>query len=300
MSKDSIKIKIIYNGKNVSVEIPKNKPFKILREKVHTSFYPIPQNYSFYEKKEDFNKVEDKLLGEIFGTRNFIVLTIKETKVNNISGNNKSNNNTIIMCKECVDNQGTNEISYYCRDCNSFICKACRLNSENGKHYSHSIIQLFDNNDNKGTKRNIELYKQLLMSDINTVKNKINKCNSLNNNKVDFSVWKKALFEKVLLIGKLLYRKNEEMEKIEEEQIIKDKSEVDSIRNDLEFIRNDNNVLEINNDPLIEFNKINEYDKKLMVFNNKLNTQIKNNKIQTQVENTQIQVENLFDNLATV
>ena len=90
------------------------------------------------------------------------------------------------------------------------------------------------------------------------------------------------------------------MEKIEEDQIIKDKSEVDGIRNDLEFIRNDNNVLEINNDPLIEFNKINEYDKKLMIFNNKLNNQIKNNKIQTQVENTQIQVENLFDNLATV
>ena len=296
MNKDSIKIKIIYNGKSLTVDVPKNKPFKILREKAHAFFYPLPQNYSFFEKKEEMNEVEEKLLGDIFGTRNLIILTIKEIN-NNLNNNNKLNKT---FCKECTDNQSQNEISYYCRDCNSFICKSCRLNSESGKHYNHSIIQLFDNNDNKGTKRNIELYKQLLMNELNIIKNKINKCNSANNNKIEFSVWKKAIFEKVLLIGKLLYKKNEEIAKIEENQIIKDKTEVEAIRNDLEYIRNENNILEINNDPLIEFNKINEYDKKLMIFNNKLNTQIKNNKIQTQVENTQIQVENLFDNLATV
>ena len=89
------------------------------------------------------------------------------------------------------------------------------------------------------------------------------------------------------------------MEKIPEEQIIKDKTEVESIRNDLEYIRNDNNIVEINNDPLIEFNKINDFDKKLMVFNNKLNKQIKNNKILTQIENTEMQVEGLFDSLNT-
>ena len=114
--------------------------------------------------------VEDKLLGNIFGTRNLIILTIKEN--NNNSANIIQNNTPKIFCKECVENQGTNEVSYYCRDCNSFICKVCRLNSESGQHYNHSIIQLFDNNDNKGTKRNIELYKQLLMNDINLVKNR--------------------------------------------------------------------------------------------------------------------------------
>ena len=294
MNKDSIKIKIIYNGKSLTVDVPKNKPFKILREKAHAFFYPLPQNYSFFEKKEEMNEVEEKLLGDIFGTRNLIILTIKEIN-NNLNNNNKLNK---IFCKECTDNQSQNEISYYCRDCNSFICKSCRLNSESGKHYNHSIIQLFDNNDNKGTKRNIELYKQLLMNELNIIKNKINKCNSANNNKIEFSVWKKAIFEKVLLIGKLLYKKNEEIAKIEENQIIKDKTEVEAIRNDLEYIRNENNILEINNDPLIEFNKINEFDKKLLAFNNKLNVQIKNNKIASQIENTEIQVENLFNNLA--
>lgn len=295
MNKDSIKIKIIYNGKSLTVDVPKNKPFKILREKAHTFFYPLPQNYSFYEKKEELNTVEEKLLGDIFGTRALIILTIKEIN----SSNNKLANNQKKFCKECTDNQGTKEISYYCRDCNSFICKSCRLNSESGRHYNHSIIQLFDNSDNKGTKRNVELYKQLLMNDINIVKSKINKCNMLKNNKVDFSVWKKAIFEKVLLIGKLLYKKNEDIKKLEEGQIIKDKSEVESIRNDLEYIRNDNTILEINNDPLIEFNKINVFDKKLMDFNNKLNAQIKNNKSHAQIENTEIQVENLFGNLTS-
>ena len=208
MSKDSIKIKIIFNGKNLTVDVSKNKPFKILREKAHAFFYPLPQSYSFYEKKIELNTVEDKLLGDIFGTRNLIILTIKETN----SSYNKLNTNKM-LCKECVENQGTNEIAYYCRDCNSFICKNCRLNSESGQHYNHSIIQLFDNNDNKGTKRNVELYKQLLMNDINLVKTKINKCMAINNNKVDFSTLKKSLFEKVLLIGKLLYKKNEEIEK---------------------------------------------------------------------------------------
>ena len=294
MNKDSIKIKIIYNGKSLTVDVPKNKPFKILREKAHAFFYPLPQYYSFFEKKEEMNSVEEKLLGDIFGARNLIILTIKEIN-NNLNNNNKLNKT---FCKECTDNQSQNEISYYCRDCNSFICKSCRLNSESGKHYNHSIIQLFDNNDNKGTKRNIELYKQLLMNELNIIKNKINKCNSANNNKIEFSVWKKAIFEKVLLIGKLLYKKNEEIAKIEENQIIKDKTEVEAIRNDLEYIRNENNILEINNDPLIEFNKINEFDKKLLAFNNKLNVQIKNNKIASQIENTEIQVENLFNNLA--
>ena len=67
----------------------------------------------------------------------------------------------------------------------------------------------------------------------------------------------------------------------------------------MEYIRNDNTILEINNDPLIEFNKINVFDKKLMDFNNKLNAQIKNNKSHAQIENTEIQVENLFGNLTS-
>ena len=293
MSKDSIKIKIIFNGKNLTVEVPKNKPFKILREKAHSFFFPLPQYYSFYEKKVELSSVEEKLLGDIFGTRNLIILTIKETNVN--SANNKQNDSKN-FCKECSDN---NEVSYYCRDCNSFICKNCRLNSESGAHYNHSIIQLFDNNDGKGMKRNVELYKQLLMNDLNIIKNRINKCNSLNNNKVDFSVWKKVLYEKVLLIAKLLYKKNEELDKIEEDQIVKDKSEVDTIRSELENIRNDNNIVEITSDPLIEFNKINEYDKKLMIFNERLKSQIKNYKIQTQIDSTETQVEQLFEKLSS-
>ena len=137
------------------------------------------------------------------------------------------------------------------------------------------------------------------MNDLNIIKNRINKCNSLNNNKVDFSVWKKVLYEKVLLIAKLLYKKNEELDKIEEDQIVKDKSEVDTIRSELENIRNDNNIVEITSDPLIEFNKINEYDKKLMIFNERLKSQIKNNKIQTQIDSTEAQVEQLFEKLTS-
>jgi hypothetical protein len=294
MSKDSLKIKITYNGKSLTVDVPRNKPFKILREKTQSFFFPLPQNYSYFEKKIDLTPLEDKNLGEIFGTRNLIILTLKESNPYIQSKLKESNSAKKQICAECDNN---NEVSYYCRDCNTFICKACRLNEENGKHYSHELVQLFDNNDNKGVKRNVELYKQLLMNDINLIKNKINKCNNLNSNKVDITVYKKILFEKVLLIGKLLYKINEETKKNEKEDIIKDKSDIEKIRNDLEFIRNDNTIVEINNDPLIEFNKINEFDKQLINMNAKMKEQIHNNNVMLMIENTENKVENLFSDL---
>ena len=294
MLKDSIKIKIIFNGKNLTVDIPKTKPLKILRDKSQSFFFPLPQYYSFFEKKVDLTPFEDKLLGDIFGTRNLIILTIKES---NLFSQNKAKDTNFSKKKFCTECNNNNEVSYYCRECNTFICKVCRLNSESGKHYNHPIVQLFDNNDNKGLKRNIELYKQLLMNDISLVKNKLNKCNSINNNKIDITVYKKILLEKVLLIGKLLYKINEDTKKNEKEEIIKDKSDIDKIRSELEFIRNDNSIVEINNDPLIEFNKINEYDKKLMDINKKMKEQIKNEKTLEMIENTEIQVEKLFNDL---
>ena len=297
MNKDSLKIKIIYNSKNLTVEIQRNKPFKILREKTQSFFFPLPKYYSFFEKKVDLTALEDKPLGEIFGTRNLIILTIKESNPYTQSKMKNSNSNKKVICTECDNN---NEVAYYCRECNKFICKTCRLDSENGKHYEHPIVQLFDDNDNKGLKRNVELYKQLLMNDLNLIKNKINKYNNINSNKVDITVYKKILLEKVLLIGKLLYKINEDTKKNEKEEIIKDKTEIEKIRNDLEFIRNDNTIVEINNDPLIEFNKINEFDKKLIDMNKKMEEQIHNNKIFEMIGNTENKVENYINDLINI
>ena len=79
--------------------------------------------------------------------------------------------------------------------------------------------------------------------------------------------------------------------KNKKEEIIKDKSDLDKIRNELELIRNDNTIVEINNDPLIEFNKINEYDKKLIDMNAKMKEQIHNDKIMKMIENTENKVD---------
>ena len=294
MNKDSIRIKITYNSKSLSVDLQRSKPFKILREKTQSFFFPLPQYYSFFEKKTDLTALESKNLGEIFGTRNLVILTLKESNPYIQSKLKESNSSKKKICNECNNN---NEVSYYCRECNTFFCKTCRLDAESGKHYRHSIVQLFDDNDNKGLKRNIELYKQLLMNDINSIKNKINKCNNINSNKVDVTVYKKILLEKVLLIGKLLYKINEETKKNEKEEIIKDRSDLDKIKNDLELIRNDNTIVEINNDPLIEFNKINEYDKKIIDMNAKMKEQIHNDKIFKMIENTENKVENLLNDL---
>ena len=55
--------------------------------------------------------------------------------------------------------------------------------------------------------------------------------------------------------------------------------------------------MEINNDPLIEFNKINEYDKKLIDMNDKMKEQINIDKIMKMIENTENKVENYFTDL---
>lgn len=295
MNKDNIKIKIILNGKNLTVDLQKNKQFKILREKVHTFFYPVPSNYIFYEKKKELNLNEEKALGEIFGTRNQIVLTIKE-----ITNQTKQNSNSTlnIKCSECSEDSA--EVSYYCRTCNTFICKFCRLNKENGQHYEHSIIQLFNYNDTKDSKRNAELYKQLLMNDFNVLKNKISKCNNMKNNQIDFAIFKKNLFEKIVLISKLLQKKKEEIIEVKEESLIKDKTELDLIKKEIESIRDDNSIAEISNDPLIEFNKINEFDAKLRVYKEKLNIQLKNEKINNNISKAQINITFLFQNIPII
>ena len=138
------------------------------------------------------------------------------------------------------------------------------------------------------------------MNDLNLVKNKLNKVNSINSNKVDITVYKKLLNEKILLIAKLLYKIIEDTKKIEKEETIQDRNDIDQIRNDLEFIRNDNTIVEINNDPLIEFNKINEFDKKLFDINDKMKEQINIDKIMKMVENTENKVENYFTDLINV
>ena len=295
MIQDNIKIKIIFNGKNLTVDVPKSKPFKMLRDKIHAFFYPLPQTYSFYEKKSELNINEDKLFGEIFGARNQIILTIKETQNNSAITKNTNKSKNDLICEECSETK--NEVTYFCRDCNKFICKSCRLNPE-GTHYSHDIIQLFNNTDNKGVKRNIELYKQLLIGNINNVKNKINKCRNINQKKVNVNIWKNLLEEKILLIAKLLYTKKGCVENIDENKIIKDKTELDNIKQQLECIKNENNIVEINNDPLIEFNKINEFDSRLRDYKKQLELQTKNNKIERDIFNAQDKVDQLLNNFS--
>ena len=65
----------------------------------------------------------------------------------------------------------------------------------------------------------------------------------------------------------------------------------------MEFIRNDDTIVAINNDPLIEFNKINEFDKQLIDINAKMKEQIHNNNIMLMIENTENKVESLFNDL---
>ena len=71
---------------------------------------------------------------------------------NNNSFNKNKNKNHCSNCK-------VNSMSFYCRNCQKFLCSKCR---ENKEHNSHLMIQINENN----LKETIELYANLLETDI--------------------------------------------------------------------------------------------------------------------------------------
>ena len=307
---DLIKIKMSYEDKSLTLNLPKNKPFKILTEKAQTFlFHPKNKEYDFYDKLKLINENESKTLGEVFGVRNNVVLKLsdKNYKNNNNNRPKKLNNsrskspdsNTENYCKECSSKKNINNcnIAYFCRECNCFLCKNCRLEKVNGEHYSHNVLQLFNSTDAKNSKKNTELYKQLLLKDINALKNKLNQMNIQQKNKTDSVVWKKILTEKVDLIYKLLNKKLEGIIEFPEDVKITSSDILDEYKINIESIRDDNNILEITNDPLCEFNKINEFDQKLFAFKRIKEGQINNETILKKVIDLQAQMNDLFKDI---
>ena len=71
---------------------------------------------------------------------------------NNNSFNKNKNKNQCSNCK-------INSMSFYCRNCQKFLCSKCR---ENKEHNSHLMIQINENN----LKETVELYANLLETDI--------------------------------------------------------------------------------------------------------------------------------------
>ena len=286
-----IKITIQYYNKSITLDLPPNRLIRTLREKAVSYFYPINQSFYMFYQNQDLTHVENKTIGEIFGVKNMV-------KVKLISSDDKENfpkdifsNQPKKDCNECNEKKFLN---YYCRDCNMFICKDCRIQKRN-RHYQHRIIQLFQENE---IKKNIELYRQVLQNDLNILKNKVKKLQNLENNEVNSALWKKNLTEKIEKICQLIENKKEEIIKIENP--IQDSKEVnEKIRNFKDSLfkeREESSISEdVINDPLIEFSQVNKFDNDLNNYKKTSDIQINNEKIREEIDDVFNTIKNDFE-----
>ena len=286
-----IKITIQYYNKSITLDLPSNRLIRTIREKAVSYFYPINQPFYMFYQNQDLTYVENKTIGDVFGVKNMVKLKLisfddKENFPKDIFSNQPNKN-----CHECNEKKFLN---YYCRDCNIFLCKDCRIQKRN-RHYQHRIIQLFQENE---IKKNIELYRQVLQNDLNILKNKVKKLQNLENNEVNSALWKKNLTEKIEKICQLIENKKEEIIKIENP--IQDSKEVnEKIRNFKDSLfkeREESSISEdVINDPLIEFSQVNKFDNDLNNYKRTSDIQINNEKIREEIDDVFISIKNDFE-----
>ena len=275
-----IKITIQYYNKSITLDLPSNRLIRTIREKAVSYFYPINQPFYMFYQNQDLTYVENKTIGDVFGVKNMVKVKLisfddKENFPKDIFSNQPNKN-----CHECNEKKFLN---YYCRDCNIFLCKDCRIQKRN-RHYQHRIIQLFQENE---IKKNIELYRQVLQNDLNNLKNQVKKLQNLENNEVNSALWKKNLTEKIEKICQLIENKKEEIIKIENP--IQDSKEVnEKIRNFKDSLfkeREESSISEdVINDPLIEFSQVNKFDNDLNNYKRTSDIQINNEKIREEID----------------
>ncbi len=286
-----IKITIQYYNKSITLDLPPNRLIRTIREKAVSYFYPINQPFYMFYQNQDLTYVENKTIGDVFGVKNMVKVKLisfddKENFPKDIFSNQPNKN-----CHECNEKKFLN---YYCRDCNIFLCKDCRIQKRN-RHYQHRIIQLFQENE---IKKNIELYRQVLQNDLNILKNKVKKLQNLENNEVNSALWKKNLTEKIEKICQLIENKKEEIIKIENP--IQDSKEVnEKIRNFKDSLfkeREESSISEdVINDPLIEFSQVNKFDNDLNNYKRTSDIQINNEKIREEIDDVFISIKNDFE-----
>ena len=286
-----IKITIQYYNKSITLDLPSNRLIRTIREKAVSYFYPINQPFYMFYQNQDLTYVENKTIGDVFGVKNMVKVKLissddKENFPKDIFSNQPNKN-----CHECSEKKFLN---YYCRDCNIFLCKDCRIQKRN-RHYQHRIIQLFQENE---IKKNIELYRQVLQNDLNILKNKVKKLQNLENNEVNSALWKKNLTEKIEKICQLIENKKEEIIKIENP--IQDSKEVnEKIRNFKDSLfkeREESSISEeVINDPLIEFSQVNKFDNDLNNYKRTSDIQINNEKIREEIDDVFISIKNDFE-----
>lgn len=223
-NQQKIKITLEYNGNSFTISTYKYKPISFLEEKVYRHFYPIRNKICLFYMNKNLNNFEEKPIGFFFRSQHAATIQIKDVFAiqnksyikqrknsfdTNITMNNSVNHSSIhnnsslnilpyihkpkkvknifqeisidMLCFSCH----TENVRFYCRNCNKFICLSC---ASDKPHSEHKVFQI--KNDYQ---ENISSYKEKIITELTQTKNLISNISFLNNKKVDIEKWEKNL-----------------------------------------------------------------------------------------------------------
>ena len=209
-SLQKVTINLVFYGDNITISIKRDMPIEIIYRTAYDYFKPHGKIKLYYKNKEltpFFNYTIGKYFKKL---KNIDILVKDSSRMDNTFDNqlllnsdfnfehlNKFNSNNALLSSKSISKSLINKnkgnlpqnqramtfcwdckkfpINIFCRDCGAFVCKYCRMDSEN-VHYSHRTVTLYPENLAKSA----NLYKNILIEDLNEVE-KIN----MNRNKIN-------------------------------------------------------------------------------------------------------------------
>ena len=218
-----LEIALTYNGKSETLSIDNKQNISSIKEKVYILFYPIQGKFQLLYKNKDISPFEDIPLYKYFKNLmkvSIIIQPISSTTIQSLLSANANNsfNNSIqditaiekndaslgnanqnqlnnsqsptvgkdrMLCNDCHNKL----IGYFCRNCNSFICKTCS-EKYSSPHRSHSTVVINVSQIEKSAKN----YKDMVSKEcFNSGKkfdefNRNNNALTINNNEMNNNV----------------------------------------------------------------------------------------------------------------
>lgn len=283
----SIQVTLTYHSSSATILLSPYDKINIIYERSKTLFYPVPHQVTLLYNNHPLTSFNDKDFDEVFYNRKKVNIVLvdfyqePQRKRSQSPGRGNKSPELVkskvpkdselsflhVKCRECE----LNSVSYYCRDCNMFICKECRL-SEKSNHTTHKLIQIFYDSVNKSA----FLYKQLIQSDLNVIhKDVVKSTKELKTPQLcDLLVWKKEVIEKFNLIAKLVKEKTENLRELNPDEPI-DEKVIEEKYIDIQIKIEEKPTIDVN-DPLKQMNDINLKDKQQTDFTTNISTMISN------------------------
>ena len=329
-----LEIALTYNGKTETISIDNKENISAIKEKIYIIFYPIQGKFQLLYKNKDISPFEDIPLYKYFKNLMKVSITVEPTTLTatqnilskniNNSFNSSFQDMTIIdkndaslgnanqsqinnaenpliekdrmLCNDCHNKL----INYFCRNCNSFICKMCS-EKYSSPHRTHSKVIIDVSQIEKSAKNYKDiLSKECFMSgkkfeeynrnkkpddnnEINNNNDDINNGNKNNNdkenannqnenkNKHDINEWLNNINTKIENLGEV-FAKNDEINATTNFTLQNEENNYDNLLKKLQKINGEKNTKDLET----IFNEMHDIDLNIKDIDNNLEQCINN------------------------